>query len=107
MFFEDVPSETQFAIYPQASFVQSYADVVKKGLASPGSVFTFPVLMSTRIGQTPLGKFNLTANLAYNASTKDDTASFLSASVGHSQIASDTLDHSYALAGVRLLAGGR
>jgi len=82
MFFEDERSETQFAVYPQASFVQSNADVVKKGLASPGSIFTLPVLMSTRIGQTALGKVDLTANLAFNASTKSDTANYLSASVG-------------------------
>lgn len=82
MFFEEEASETQLAIYPQSTFVQSNADVVTKGMASPGSIVTLPVLLSTTIGHTALGKLSLTGNLGYNLSTKADTANFLSAALG-------------------------
>lgn len=160
MFFEDDQSKLQLATYPQLTLVGADSDSVLKGLASPGTVVTLPMLLATRIGETSRGEINLTANLGYNISTKADTANFVSASVGvgapllnklavmgeltteqavttvsdevraqlfkadlgimttisrqfllfaavgHSLYASDTQDHTYALAGFRLLTSG-
>lgn len=82
MFFEDESSKLQLAAYPQLTFVSSKADVVAKGLASPGSIVTLPLLMTIRLGQTLRGDVDLTANLGYNVSTKSDVGNFVSASVG-------------------------
>lgn len=82
MFFEDETSKLQLAAYPQLTFVSSRADVVAKGLASPGNIFTLPVLMAFKIGQTLRGDVDLTANLGYNISTKSDVGNFISASLG-------------------------
>lgn len=82
MFYEIEQSKTQFAFYPQVSFVSSSADAVNRGLVSPGKIVTLPLLMAARIGQTTLGDVNLTANLGYNISTKDDIANSMSAAVG-------------------------
>ena len=82
MFFEDEQTKLQFAAYPQLTFVQTSADAVKQGLATPGTIITLPVLMARKIGETTRGDVVATANLGFNISTKPDTANFLSASVG-------------------------
>ncbi len=81
MFFEDETSKSEIAVYPQASFVSSSSDAVRKGLATPGKVFTLPILFSTRIGKTPRGDVDFTANFGYNLSTKSDTTDFISGAV--------------------------
>lgn len=160
MFYENEQSKMQLAFYPQVSFVNSNSDAVNRGLVSPGKIVMLPLLMAAKVGQTTLGDVNLTANLGYNVSTKDDTANSMSAAVGvgmplihrlsimgelsteqalaknvdnireqqtratlgvmgmvskrillfgsfgHSLQASDSVDHLYTLAGVRLLASG-
>ncbi|MDR3607588.1 MAG: hypothetical protein P4M08_09425 [Oligoflexia bacterium] len=82
MFFENEPSKLQLATYPQLTFVSANSDAVIKGLASPGSIVTLPMLLSRRIGATALGEINLTANVGYNISTKADTPDFISAAIG-------------------------
>ena len=82
MYFEDEQSKLQLATYPQLTFVSSNSDAVSKGLASPGVIVTLPLLMAMKVGKTSRGEVDLTANLGYNISTKDDTADFISASVG-------------------------
>ena len=82
MFFENEEAKLQFAVYPQLTFISSNAEVVKNGLASPGTITTLPLLMAVRVGQAGGGDVNLTANLGYNVSTKEDVSNFVSASVG-------------------------
>lgn len=82
MFYENEQSKMQLAFYPQVSFASSSSDAVNRGLVSPGKVVTLPLLMTAKIGQTSLGDVNLTANLGYNVSTKEDTANSMSAAVG-------------------------
>jgi hypothetical protein len=82
MFYENDESKTEFAIYPQMSFVGSNSDAVSKGLVSPGKIVTLPLLVATKVGQTSRGDINLTANLGYNASTKSDVSNYLSAALG-------------------------
>ncbi len=81
MFYDNDQSKVSVAIYPQMSFALG-SRVVQKGLTSPGSVIVLPVLLAMKIGSTPLGAINLTANLGYHLSSKADTASFISAAVG-------------------------
>lgn len=160
MFFEDEASKTQMAVYPQLTFVGDNSDVVQKGLATNGKIYTLPVLLTTKLGQTSRGDINMTANVGYNISTKFGTADYVSAaigvgmplmnrigmmgelsteqgvalnsdairdgilkadvgaigtltkqiflfgSIGHSLVSSYTNDHTYALLGFRVLAGG-
>lgn len=82
MFYENEQSKMQLAFYPQVSFVSSNSDAVNRGLVTPGKVVTLPLLMAVKIGDTPRGDVNLTANLGYNISTKDDTANSMTAAVG-------------------------
>lgn len=82
MFFEDEEFDTQIAAYPQTTFVQANSEAVQKGLATPGTVITLPLLISMNVGDAWRGKVRLTGNLGYNISNKADSTDFVSASIG-------------------------
>lgn len=81
-FFDDERSNTEIALYPQVSILAATSNAVDRGLVTPGTVTTIPVLYATQLGRTAGGPVNLTANLGYNFSSKADTTNFVSASVG-------------------------
>jgi hypothetical protein len=78
-FFEDESRDLSIAVYPQVEF--AIPGTAAAGEAE-GTLLKFPVLMSTKIGETSKGDVMLTANLAYNASTSAETGQYVSAALG-------------------------
>jgi hypothetical protein len=78
-FFEDESRGMTIGVYPQLEFAipgTAAADDDESPVAK------FPVLLSTRVGETGKGDVMITANLAYNLSTGADIADYVSAAFG-------------------------
>jgi hypothetical protein len=78
-FFEDEARDLSVAIYPQVEFAIPGTAAADE---AEGSLLKFPVLMSTKVGETSKGDVMLTANLAYNMSTSSETGQYISAALG-------------------------
>jgi hypothetical protein len=73
MFYENENSGLQLAFYPQVEFLTPGTKNDNKQDAATGNIVSLPLLLSKNVGENDKGDINLTANLAYNLSTRRDT----------------------------------
>jgi len=78
-FFEDESRDLSIAVYPQVEFAMPGTAAAGE---DEGTLLKFPVLMSTKVGETSKGDVMLTANFAYNVSTSSQTGQYISAALG-------------------------
>jgi len=78
-FFEDESREMTIAVYPQLEFAIPGTAAADD---SEGPIVKFPVLMSTKVGETSKGDVMITANAAYNLATRSDVRDHVAAAFG-------------------------